>query len=273
MAEYLEKTLEDLSDYFRSVYFSGDFSSRNGLVQRANPDVALIILISFIVLAVIISDIYFIAFLYLISILFIILSGIDMKFYLRSIVFIPLFTAIIALPYIFYPFSQPPFLYSMDLLGFRTGITYSGLNFSLLLFLRVITAVSFMIVITYGIGFRRLLGAMKSLGFPDVLINMLSFTYRYIFLIVSQVHDMLLSRKSKMCHADRKIANRWQSYLLGHIFYRSHFMGENMYYCMVSRGYDGENPGMKKRNNLTYIDLSLIMIFILVVTTRVIIWW
>jgi energy-coupling factor transporter transmembrane protein EcfT len=122
-----------------------------------------------------------------------------------------------------------------------------------------------MIIIYYGIGFQRLIGSLKFLKIPDIFLNMISFTYRYIFLIVSQVYDIFLSRKSKMCKSNKKIGRKWQSYLLGHIFVRSSVLGENMYNSMVSRGYTGEIVPMKKNKSMQYNDIFFLAFFILII--------
>jgi cobalt/nickel transport system permease protein len=261
MIDYIEKTLMDLSKYFRAVYFSEDFSSRNGFIQKVNPPIAFLVLISFIFLSILVHDIFILIILYTISISLIVLSRIPLSYYIKSIAFIPLFTAIIALPYIFYPFSQPPFIYKFSFIG----ITYQGLRYSSILILRVTIAVSFMIIIYYGIGFQRLIGSLKVLKIPDIFLNMISFTYRYIFLIVSQVYDIFLSRKSKMCKSNKKIGRKWQSYLLGHIFVRSSVLSENMYNSMVSRGYTGEIVPMKKNKSMQYNDIFFLAFFILII--------
>lgn len=264
MNDFIEKNLMDLSEYFRRVYFSCDFSSRKGFVQRMNPQVAFTGIMAFIALSVYIREIYILFLLYSISIILIILSKIPLKFYLNSMAFIPFFTALIAIPYIFYPFSSPPFLLKFSILSFSSGITYCGLLFSAILFLRVLTAVSFMILITYGVGFQKLIRSLKSLKFPDILLNILSFTYRYIFLVTSQVYDILLSRKSRICTRNVKVARKWQSYILGYIFFRSHFLGENTYFSMVSRGYTGEIQGRKNKLQIGYTDISLLLLFIFI---------
>lgn len=273
MNNYLEKTIMDLSGYFRKVYFSGDFSSKRGLIQTLNPSIALIVLISFIIVTVLIRDFYFLVILYIISLALVLLSRITFKFYVKSIAFIPLFTSMIIIPYLFYPFSPPPFIFKISIFEFSLCITYTGLKFSAMLILRVITAVSFMITITYGIGFQKVLNSMKSLKFPEILLNILSFTYRYLFMIISQVYDILLSRKSKMCKENKKIAKKWQSYLLGHIFFRSHIMGENIYYSMVSKGYTGETPGKARRMHVTYVDVFFIIFFIFIILLNVLSGW
>ncbi|MEM0150252.1 MAG: CbiQ family ECF transporter T component [Thermoplasmata archaeon] len=263
MHSYIEKTLMELSNYFRTVYYSNDFSSRNGFIQSMNKGVSSFLIISFVVFSLFIHDFIFLLILLSLSIILIILSKIPIIFYFRSLIFIPFFTFIISIPYIFYPFSPTPYLIRFPYLN--TGITIQGLYFTAIFLLRVTTAVSFIILLTYGVGFQNFIKSLKLVRFPDIFLNILSFTYRYIFLIATQVYDILLSRKSKMCNEKIKVGKKWQSNLLGHIFFKSQVIGENIYFSMISKGYTGENIKNNAKFKLSYFDFLFITIFLVLI--------
>ncbi len=88
--------------------------------------------------------------------------------------------------------------------------------------------------------FPDLLKALRKLRAPSLLINLLSFAYRYIFVLVDEAQRMLRARDSRGWNG-RWL---WQSRVIGNmiasLFLRSYERGERVYAAMMARGYDGE---------------------------------
>lgn len=88
--------------------------------------------------------------------------------------------------------------------------------------------------------FPDLLKAMRELRVPTLLVNLLSFAYRYIFVLVDEAQRMRRARDSRGWNG-RWI---WQSRTIGNmiasLFLRSYERGERVYAAMLARGYDGD---------------------------------
>ena len=88
--------------------------------------------------------------------------------------------------------------------------------------------------------FPELLKAMRELRVPALLVNLLSFAYRYIFVLVDEAQRMQRARDSRGWNG-RWL---WQSRVVGNmvasLFLRSYERGERVYAAMLARGYDGE---------------------------------
>ncbi len=88
--------------------------------------------------------------------------------------------------------------------------------------------------------FPDLLRALEKMRAPRLLTSLLSFTYRYIFVLVDEMQRMRRARDS------RGWSGRWlwQSKVIGHmiaaLFLRSYERGERVYAAMLARGHGGE---------------------------------
>jgi cobalt/nickel transport system permease protein len=89
-----------------------------------------------------------------------------------------------------------------------------------------------------------LLRGFESLGAPRVLISVIQFLYRYLFVISEQAQHM---RVAAACRAGlRKTSrrNRFQAAAgaLGVLFARSYHRADGIYRAMLARGYNGRLP-------------------------------
>ncbi|MDI6873467.1 cobalt ECF transporter T component CbiQ [Candidatus Solincola sp.] len=87
--------------------------------------------------------------------------------------------------------------------------------------------------------FPDLLRGMEKMKAPRLLISLLSFTYRYIFVLVDEAQRMKRARDSRGW-SGKWI---WQAKVIGHmiaaLFLRSYERGERVYAAMLARGYGG----------------------------------
>jgi cobalt/nickel transport system permease protein len=87
--------------------------------------------------------------------------------------------------------------------------------------------------------FPDLLRAMEKMRIPRLLTTLLSFTYRYIFVLMEELQRMRRARDSRGWSGKWL----WQAKVIGHmiaaLFLRSYERGERVYAAMLARGYDG----------------------------------
>lgn len=89
-----------------------------------------------------------------------------------------------------------------------------------------------------------LLEGFESLGAPRVLVSVIQFLYRYLFVISEQAQHM---RLAAACRAGIRKASRrarWQAATgaLGFLFARSYFRADGIHRAMLARGYHGQLP-------------------------------
>ncbi|MFA5039640.1 MAG: cobalt ECF transporter T component CbiQ [Candidatus Omnitrophota bacterium] len=95
--------------------------------------------------------------------------------------------------------------------------------------------------------FPSLLKALEWLRCPTIMIRMLAFLYRYIYLFLDEFMKMRQAQASRTA-ARPKTAKALQAFssILAHLFVRSYEKGERVYQAMCSRGYNGSVPGISR---------------------------
>ena len=88
--------------------------------------------------------------------------------------------------------------------------------------------------------FPELLRGMEKMRIPHMFTTLLSFMYRYIFVLIDEMQRMRRARDSR----GWKGKWIWQAKVIGHmiasLFIRSYERGERVYAAMLARGYGGE---------------------------------
>jgi len=96
------------------------------------------------------------------------------------------------------------------------------------------------ILLTASTPFELLLKGAQSLRVPQVLITLLSFTYRFLFLISEEVSRMQKARKLRDFGNSRLKHLKTIGHIAGNLFVRSYERGERVYQAMLLRAFKGE---------------------------------
>ncbi len=217
---FIERSIKSALAFFKEAIFSEDTARSGGVLQSIPPTVRLVMILSIIVTACFLNSFMWLIALYCLALLLAALSGIGILYFLKRVwVFMPLFTLVIAIPAVF-----------MDSL-------YSAALFVI----RVAVCVSFAALLTITTRHGDILRSLAALSVPNVFIQVLDMTYRYIFFFISVFEDMHLSLKSRLVRkADQKTARGWVASRMGYMFKRSMRMSEEVYLAMLARGYGQE---------------------------------
>lgn len=92
--------------------------------------------------------------------------------------------------------------------------------------------------------FPSLIRGMERLGVPRVFTVLLSFMYRYSFLLIDETHRMKRARDSRSFSGKWLWQLRTIGHMIGTLFLRSFNRAERVYLAMLSRGYQGTMPGI-----------------------------
>jgi len=115
-----------------------------------------------------------------------------------------------------------------------------------------------MILLSSTTRFDELLKGMQSLKCPKLIIMILSFMYRYTFILLDEILRMKRAKESRQI---QKATNWFEiktiAQMIGSLFVRSYERGERVYYAMCSRGFKGDvitNTHFKlKRQDLIFM--------------------
>jgi cobalt/nickel transport system permease protein len=217
---FLEKSLNNALNFFKEAVFSEEIARKKGLLQLCDPRLKMIAFLVFILVTCLARNISYLAALYAMSIVLAAASGINILFFIKRVwFFIPIFTLFIAIPAVF----------------------MQNMEVAVIFVLRVAVCVSFAVLMTISTKHGELFKGLRSLGIPNIFIQILDMTYRYIFFFVKVFEEMHLGLKSRLIKKfEKKDAWRWVSSRIGYLFKRSIKMSEEVYMAMVARGYTGE---------------------------------
>jgi len=200
--------------------------------------------------------------------------GVDFSFR-RSFIALPF--ALAAISAIFSPLGTPLANWSIGPLTLIP--TDYGLIKFVSILLRSWLSVQAAILLVATTRFPDMIHAFEHLHVPAVLTTIVSFLYRYLFVLTDEVMRLLRARQSRSATVaglkpGRSVVWRAQvtGNMAGQLFLRSYERSDRIYNAMLARGYTGQlrtlNPHIMKSNDWAFAALSLIVILLLQLTGR-----
>ncbi len=232
----LEGTLGDVSHALSQSLFAEEVAHRPGLLQSLDPRVKIVTILALLIAVSLSRNLWVIVAVYGVAAILAAVSSISLGLFVRRVwLFMPFFTLIIAIP-AFFAVPGPALAH----LPLGLIITRTGAQTAMILLLRVSTSVSLGLLLVLTTPWNTLLKALSVLRVPDSFILILGMTFRYIYLLLNTLDDMLLSRKSRVVGrlggaAQRRVIGATAGTLLG----KSLALSSDVYLAMQSRGYRG----------------------------------
>jgi len=235
---FVEKTLRGLVEAMQRTLFAEDMAMARGLLQRFDPRVKLIGVAALVLAAIAVHRISVLAGIFLAAVVLAVLSHISLgTLATRVWLAVAAFTGVIALPAIFLTPGEPVF--RLPLLAWP--VTLQGVRAAAFLILRAETAATLSILLVLTTLWTHLLGAIRSVRFPAVLVAILGMTYRYTFLFLQIARDMFESRESRLvgvlAPSDRR---RLAVSSAGVLLDKSLQLSGEVHMAMQSRGFRGQ---------------------------------
>ncbi len=244
------------------------YKDRDNLIYRLDPRTKLIFSLVFLILMVLtpINEIERFGF-YLVLILTIIFIARISPAYIfkRSIIILPFVLAVAGLAVFF---TEGRTFKEVDLVLFKLRFTYEGISILLNVLVKSWLSVVTLTTIMLTTRFEDLLKGMELLKAPQIIVVMMSFMYRYIFVLIDEAAHLMQARNV------RYFGGRFLSQIpvlgnmAGILFIRTYERAERIYAAMAVRGFTGR---MRSINILkfSFTDfLFLIVTFVLLGLAR-----
>jgi cobalt/nickel transport system permease protein len=263
---FLTKNISSLTSALESVMLNEELSRIAGLLQKLDPRVKVTTFVLFIVIVGLARNLTILLVILVLVFIFCLLSRIPLGFFLkRVLLFIPIFTLIIAIPALFITPGDP-----LVSLSGKVIITEQGARTAALLFLRVTDSLSFGVLLILTTPWTSILVALRWLRLPSILVDILGMTYRYIFLLLHTTNAMFLARRSRTLGGFSGAENRrWLAKALTATLAKSQHLSEEVYFAMLSRGYQGE---IRVLNNLSFKQADFLWASFSVVAAVILLW-
>ena len=222
---------------------SDKYGNLDSLLHRLDPRTKILASVAFVLLVVITPPArwqgYALCFILVASLA--LLSRLPLTFIVKRSLVIAPFVLVIAL---FVPFFKPASpgdtVFTSKIWLWNLSVTKSGLLTLFGVVTKAWLSVLSTILLSSTTRFSELLKGLDKLGVPKVMVMTLSFSYRYLFVIVDELTRMRRARDS------RNFGGRWRwqmrtiGNIVGTLFIRSFERSERVYQAMAARGYDGE---------------------------------
>lgn len=202
-------------------------------------------------------------------------SGVPLTLLLRrGLVALPF--ALAAVTVLFTLPGPPWFTVRLPLLDWHLTITVNGaVRFATILLKSWLSVLMAMLLIAVTT-FPDLMRALRGIGVPKVLVGVVSFMYRYIFVLADEAQRLMHAREARSAAGPAGLKSGgtlvWRAKIagsmVGSLFVRSLARSERVYYAMVSRGYQGEllwldKPSLRRSDVLALILFYVILLLIL----------
>ncbi len=245
-------------------------------VHDLDPRIKVIVTIAYILSNALLPDGAWSAF--LIACAFLLLangfSGLGWGFtFRRSFVALPF--ALIAVTVLFSIPGTP--LLEFKFLMWNIIITDAGVLRFVSIVIRSWLSVQMAILLVSTTEFPKIIHALNHLRIPTIITVIISFLYRYLFVLADEVMRLLRARQSRSAAAAGVRSGgsvMWRAQIAGHmagqLFLRSYERSDRIYNAMLSRGYRGElmtiHPHHYHRSDLM-IGMVSVSLFILIQIT------
>jgi cobalt/nickel transport system permease protein len=229
----------------------------DSLLHRLDPRVKIIVFFVFIISVVFTGPREFMLFAAYGAIILAIvaISRIPLLFVLkRSLVVMP-FVLVIAAFIPFFKKGQIIGGYSLGAL--KLTVSYDGLMVLWNVAIKSYLSTLCMIMLTNSTRFTDLLNGFGKLKCPALIVMVLSFMYRYVFVFEDELDMMKQAKESRTVGGSRWFHARTLSNILGSLFIRSYERGEAVYLAMCSRGFNG---GIKTMDRLKLSSADLVFL-------------
>ena len=228
--------------------FIDQYSDQDSFIHRLDPRTKLITTLVFI-LAVIITpptkwQVFALYLLFIATLIFV--SKVPILYILkRSLVIMP-FVVMIAISIPFFREGEVAGSYNIWL--WQVSVTYSGLQVLWNILAKAWLSILSLILLTSATKMTSLLEALEQLRMPRVMVMLLSFMYRYIFVLADEVMRMKQARDSRNFGGKRLWQIRTIGNMIGTLFIRSYERGERVYVAMLARGFNGQTRTLNTLN-------------------------
>ena len=239
---FIERSIVGALAFLKESIFADEYASQNGFLQSLDSRIKTATFLSIILQILFTRNILVLLCLYALCLLLTQISRINLGFFLkRTWVFIPLFSLLIAIPALFSVFTPGESLLTFKAAGFTLIITRQGLHGAALFVTRVITSVSFVVLLSITTKHFELLKVLRIFKIPQVFVMTLGMCYRYIYLFVETIENAYLAINSRVgTKVHYKRGQHIVAWNIAYLWARSYQLNEQVYSAMLSRGYRGE---------------------------------
>jgi len=245
--------------------FLDQYSTGNSFIHRLDPRIKLISFVACVFFVVLTPATSFLSFMLYaaLGLVFVQLSRLPVGFLMRRLLFVVSFACIIA--------AGIPFLTKgtiVDTFSFgplRLTVTFEGLLIFWNVIIKSLLASLMMIMLTSTTRFPDVLKALEWFRCPRLITMILSFMYRYIFVLIDELMKMQQAKQARSVRGNRWFQVKALANMIGVLFIRAYERGERVYLAMCARGFDGSvktaHQSQMRLSDICFLTIVSIFMF------------
>lgn len=260
------------------IHLTDQYRQRESIAHSLDPRTKLLVALALILAVTLTPAGALVAYglLYLFLLLAVLLARIDLSYVIkRSFIAIPFALAAVTLP-----LTVPgETLATLPVLGGVTISVEGAIRFVSILIKSWISVQAAILLVAIT-PFPDLLWALRALHVPSTLVAIVSFAYRYLFVLSDEALRLMQARAARSAVVDGRRSGGsllWRGKvtgrMVGGLMLRSMERSERIYNAMLARGYQGQmrvltRPHMRRQDYLALL-LSISFFMIIVLLSRI----
>ncbi|MCF6158818.1 MAG: cobalt ECF transporter T component CbiQ [wastewater metagenome] len=170
----------------------------------------------------------------------------------------------VLIPFVFFIAIFVPFIKEGNVCwALRIGywefpVTYEGIWTFLNIVIKSSLSILLLVIASLTTAFPDFLKGLEMLRVPRLLVMLMSFMYRYIFVLLDEAKRLIRARSLRYFGSRYREQFRIIGYMVGVLFIRTFERAERIYGAMVVRGFNGEMPSMQ-HFTFSYRDFLFIL--------------
>jgi len=242
MNDFLQRTIMGIVSLLKETVSSEEMALRKGFLQGLDPRLKCLSVVLLLACILVTKNVVELAAIYLLCLILAFASSIKPGyFFKRTLLFIPLFSFFIVLPALFNVITPGTPVFPFNLFGHNLSITRQGIDSAIIFFMRVLSSVSFAILLVLTTKHDVLLKVLRIFRIPQLFVTTTGMTYRYIYLLLDVVQNTFTAIKSRVGFVtSARTGRRLVGTNMAGLWIKSYRLQTQVYDAMLSRGYSGE---------------------------------
>jgi cobalt/nickel transport system permease protein len=157
------------------------------------------------------------------------------------------------------------FIISVTVFNMQIGVSQSGVHSAMNLLFKTLGAVSCLYCLSLTTPIVDLLGVLRMLKVPKLMVELMGLTYRFIFVLLETADTIFTAQHSRLGYSNLSSGYRSLAALASTLFIRSYKSSIELYTALEARGYDGELSVLEekfKTHWTEYIPIFAIDLFL-----------
>lgn len=184
----------------------------------------------------------------------------------------------ILIPFVFFmamfvPFVKPgQVCWSLKIGYWNLNVTCEGAWTFLNIVVKSSLSILLLILASSTTNFTDFLKGLDLLHLPRFLVMLMSFMYRYIFVLLEEARRLMRARSLRYFGSRYMEQFRVLGYMIGMLFIRTYERAERIYHAMILRGFSGEIHDIKhfRFSSVDYLFIAGIIISLMCIVSGLI---